>query len=67
MSSFVNGVRERMGDSGPLLASVGPDLEHDPPHSFQTEEACEDYFEGRERDPTLVSFAPVPEEHRKAD
>jgi len=52
-------------DPGPLLVCVGPSLEPDPPHSFQTTEACEDYFEDREGDPTVVVFSPVPEDKEK--
>jgi len=52
-------------DSGPLLSFVGLQLDSDPPNSFQSEEAARSYFDGRDEDPTLVIFAPVPDNRRK--
>lgn len=52
-------------DSGPLVSFVDPGQEPDPPKNFQSEEAARSYFDGREEDPMLVIFAPVPEEKQK--
>lgn len=52
-------------DSGSLVSFVGPQLDSDPPKSFQSEEAARSYFDGRDEDPTLVIFAPVPEDKQK--
>lgn len=52
-------------DSGPLVSFVDPGQEPDPPNNFQSEEALRSYFYGRDGDPSLVIFAPVPEEKQK--
>jgi hypothetical protein len=52
-------------DPAPLICCVGPQLESDPPNSFHSEEAARSYFDGRDEDPTLVIFAPVPEDKQK--
>jgi hypothetical protein len=52
-------------DSGPLVSFVGPQLDSDPPKFFQSEEAARSYFDGRDEDPTLVIFAPIPDDKQK--
>ncbi|PSQ96958.1 MAG: hypothetical protein BRD55_04785 [Bacteroidetes bacterium SW_9_63_38] len=66
LNNLVNGIEEEAvgKDPGPIACTVGEGFDHDPPRSFQTEEARE-YFDEREAEPTLVIFAPVPEEKRK--
>lgn len=48
-----------------IICCVGPQMEHDPPHSFQSEHVVRSYFDGSDEDPTLVIFAPVPEDKQK--
>jgi hypothetical protein len=52
-------------DPGPLVSFVDPQRESDPPHQFQSEEAARSYFEEREEEPTLVIFAPIPEDKQR--
>lgn len=52
-------------DSGPLVSFIGPQLDSDPPKSFQSEEAALSYFEDRDEDPMFVSFAPIPDDKQK--
>jgi len=47
-----------------LVSFVDPQLEHDPPKSFQSEEDAHSYFDEREEEPMLVIFAPRPEDKR---
>jgi len=67
LNDLVNGIEEEAvgKDPGPIACTVGEGFDHDPPRSFQTEEEAREYFDGRDADPTIVIFAPVPEEKRK--
>lgn len=58
LSELVGGIEAEAEETGPLVCTVGEGFDRDPPHSFQTEEAAREYFDGRDADPTIVIFAP---------
>jgi len=67
LDNLIGGIEEEAVDknSGPLVCTVVESFAHRAARSFQTEEGAREYFDGRDGDPTIVIFPPVPGDKRK--